>query len=251
MRNLTTSVMTVRNMKNRIFFNMVLNSFGHNRFETSMSLTPKTLGNYTIIGTLGTGTSAKVKLAEHIETHRKVALKILKKNNLESKPEFFSKIQQEISLMSLFDHPHIIRLYEVFESEKHLFLALEYCENGDLFDFLIQGQKLSEEEAMNYFRQLIYALEYLHLHEICHRDLKPENLLLDSHNSLKIGDFGFALWMRDKDSTKSCGSPHYAAPEIIQGRAYSGKKVDIWSAGVILYAMITVCFLMKFGKIEK
>ena len=200
------------------------------------------IGQYIIIGKLGAGTSAKVNLAENRITHEKFAIKILKKANLHARPNVYAKIQREIALMSLFEHPHIIKLYEVFESEQHLHIVLEYAENRELLDLLVQQHVLHEAEGIELFRQIIYALEYLHIHGICHRDLKPENILLDNHNNIKLADFGFARWMKTDVANTSCGSPHYAAPEVIRARPYSGKAADVWSAGVILFAMLAVCF---------
>ena len=207
------------------------------------------IGQYLIIGTLGSGTSAKVKLAENRITHEKVAIKILKKANLQKRPNVYAKLQREIALMSLFEHPHILKLYEVFESEQHLHIVLEYAENRELLDLLVQQHVLHEAEGIELFRQIIYALEYLHIHGICHRDLKPENILLDGHNNIKLADFGFARWMKTDVANTSCGSPHYAAPEVIRGQPYDGRAADIWSCGVILYALLAVfifcfcCFL--------
>lgn len=202
------------------------------------------IGQYLIVGNLGSGTSAKVKLAENKITHEKVAIKILKKANLEKRPNVYAKLQREIALMSLFEHPHILKLYEVFESEQHLHIVLEYAENRELLDLLVQQHVLHEAEGIELFRQIIYALEYLHIHGICHRDLKPENILLDEHNNIKLADFGFARWMKTDVANTSCGSPHYAAPEVIRAQPYSGRAADIWSAGVILFAMLAVCFFI-------
>lgn len=203
----------------------------------------KKIGNYRLIKTIGKGSFGKVKLAEHIQTSKKIALKILKKSNLHDRPERYIKLQKEIALLNLFDHPHIIKLLEVFESPNHLFLVTEYAENGDLFEIMVKDKRLPEERALKYFREMIYAVEYLHLHDICHRDLKLENLLIDSNDNLKIGDFGFAQWMRNDMISTPCGSPHYAAPEVLKCSSYSGKESDVWSAGVILYSMIVVCIL--------
>lgn len=204
------------------------------------------IGQYLIVGNLGSGTSAKVKLAENRITHEKVAIKILKKANLEKRPNVYAKLQREIALMSLFEHPHILKLYEVFESEQHLHIVLEYAENRELLDLLVQQHVLHEAEGIELFRQIIYALEYLHIHGICHRDLKPENILLDEHNNIKLADFGFARWMKTDVANTSCGSPHYAAPEVIRAQPYSGRAADIWSAGVILFAMLAVCFFYNY-----
>jgi BR serine/threonine kinase len=141
--------------------------------------------------------------------------------------------------MRLFDNPHLLRLLEVCQSSQHLYIILEFAEHGELFEQIESHGSLSVEAGMNFFRQIIYGLEYLHIHGICHRDLKPENILLDAHDTIKIADFGFARWLRHSRADTSCGSPHYAAPEIVKGEQYDGRKSDIWSCGVILYTMLS------------
>lgn len=197
------------------------------------------LGNYILLQTIGTGGFSKVKLAEDKKTGKRFAIKIIKKAKLNGKPEMKQKIQREIALMKLLDHPHIIKLNEICESSRHLFIVLEYAENGELFDYLIARRSLTIDEAMRLFRQIIYGVDYLHNNSICHRDLKPENILLDANNNIKIADFGFARWLKTSTADTSCGSPHYAAPEVVKGLPYNGKKADIWSCGVILYALLS------------
>lgn len=141
--------------------------------------------------------------------------------------------------MRMFDHANILKLHTVLESQRFIHIVLEYAEKGELFDYLVGERYLQETVAFNFFRQIIYALEYLHQHSICHRDLKPENILLDKNYQIKIADFGFARWMREKTAETSCGSPHYASPEVIRGQTYSGAKADIWSAGIILFALLS------------
>jgi BR serine/threonine kinase len=203
-----------------------------------MSLAGKRIGDYQVLELLGAGNSAKVKLARHINTGQLVAVKILKKANLTKKPILYGKLQREIALLSLFDHPHILRIYEVFESDSHLYIVTEYAENRELFDLLVARKRLPENEAIDFFREIIYALEYLHHHGICHRDLKPENLLLDGNLTLRIADFGFARWMRSDVTSTSCGSPHYTAPEVIRAQPYDGRIADVWSSGIILFTML-------------
>jgi len=200
------------------------------------------IGSYILVRTLGEGTTGKVKLAYHKETKENVAIKIISKSSFEKKANLEMKVQREIALMRLTNHPNIMKLLDVFDSSRHLYMVLEYAQEGELFDYLVSRKCLPEDEAMDFFRQIILAIEYLHEHGICHRDLKPENILLDSSNRIKIADFGFARWVRRSIAETSCGSPHYAAPEVISGKAYDGRKADIWSCGVILYALLAVCF---------
>lgn len=196
------------------------------------------IGDYVLIKTIGTGTTGKVKLAQRVNTNEYVAIKVVKKEKVEVGYDIEQKVHREIALMRLFDHPHILKLIEVLESKRHIFLVLEYAEKGELFDYLVQSGTLREDVAIDIFRQIIFGLSYLHAHSICHRDLKPENILMDKFGRIKIADFGFARWMPSHIAETSCGSPHYAAPEVIRGGSYAGRPADIWSAGVILYALL-------------
>ena len=136
-------------------------------------------------------------------------------------------------------HPHIIRLYEVIETPNDIYVVMEYVESGELFDYIVEKGRLMEDEARHFFQQIISGVEYCHRNMVVHRDLKPENLLLDSRSNVKIADFGLSNVMRDGHFLKtSCGSPNYAAPEVISGRLYAGPEVDVWSCGVILYALL-------------
>jgi BR serine/threonine kinase len=156
------------------------------------------------------------------------------------------KIKREIALMRLLDHPHILKLLEVCESPGHLYLILEYGCHGELFDYLVTRRRLDPPNALSLFREIIYGLDYMHSVGICHRDLKTENLLLDEHDHILIADFGFARWMRSNLAETSCGSPHYTAPEVIKGLQYDGRGADVWSSGVILYALLTVRLLFEW-----
>jgi BR serine/threonine kinase len=196
------------------------------------------IGPYVPERVLGTGTTGKVKLARHRDTNQQVAIKIIPKSAFAQKPNLQMKVRREIALMRVVNHPNIIRQIDVLESPGHLHIVLEYAERGELFDYLIARRYLPEFLALDFFRQITLGLEYLHSHGICHRDLKPENILLDSNNRIKIADFGFARWIRRDIAETSCGSPHYAAPEVIRGIQYDGRRADIWSLGVILYALL-------------
>ena len=199
------------------------------------------LGPYVLTKYLGQGTTGKVKLAINTENQQQVAIKIISKESFQERPNLQSKIQREIALMRLVDHPHLLKLVDVLESPRHLYIVLEYAESGELFDYLVQRNSLDPDTAMGFFRQIIYGLEYLHSLGICHRDLKPENILLDSNLNVKIADFGFARFVKSHIAETACGSPHYAAPEVIKGQQYDGRSADVWSCGVILYALLAVC----------
>jgi BR serine/threonine kinase len=140
--------------------------------------------------------------------------------------------------MSLLFHPNLIRFIELCESKRHLYIVLEFAPNGELYDFVTKGKRMRFAESMRIFRELIYGVEYLHQHGICHRDLKLENLLLDAGRHIKITDFGFARWMKHQVTETQCGSPEYVAPEVVQGLKYDGTAADIWSCGVILFALL-------------
>jgi 5'-AMP-activated protein kinase catalytic alpha subunit len=141
-------------------------------------------------------------------------------------------------------HPHLIQLYEVVETPRYLFLVMEYCPGGELFDYIAKHQRLDQSEACRFFHQILQGVEYLHGLSIVHRDLKPENMLLDHRGRIKVVDFGLSnTYSRLPDGIEqlktACGSPCYAAPEMIAGKKYSGLGVDLWSAGVVLFAMLT------------
>lgn len=180
----------------------------------------------------------QVKLATHAITGHKVAVKILNKGKIKQLG-MEEKVQREINILHLCTHPHIIRLYEVIDTPTDIFLVNEYVSGGELFDYIVSKGRLSADEARNFFHQIISGVEYCHFQKIVHRDLKPENLLLDSNLNIKIADFGLSNLMRDGDFLRtSCGSPNYAAPEVISGHLYAGPEVDVWSCGVILYALL-------------
>ncbi|CAK7339989.1 unnamed protein product [Dovyalis caffra] len=172
--------------------------------------------NYKIGKTLGYGAFGEVKLAEHKLTARR-----------------------EIKILKMLMHPHIIRLYEVIETSTDIFVVMEYAKCGELFEYILEKERLQEDEARLFFQQTISGLEYCHRNKVVHRDLKPENLLLDSKQNVKIADFGLSNIMRDGHFLKTnCGSYNYAAPEVLARKLYAGPEVDIWSCGVILYALL-------------
>jgi BR serine/threonine kinase len=202
----------------------------------------ESVGPYVLERVLGSGSTGKVKRARHKDTGEEVAIKIISKATFDQRPGLQRKVRREIALMKVINHPNILRLIDVLESPGHLYIVLEYAGHGELFDYVLSRRCLPEHIATNFFREITLALEYLHAHGICHRDLKPENILLDSTDHVKLADFGVARWIRKNIAETSCGSPHYAAPEVIRGIQYDGRRVDIWSLGVILFAFLAVCF---------
>jgi len=196
------------------------------------------IGDYIIKETIGTGTFSKVKLGINKYTKEKVAIKLLEKSKITEK-EDLKRINREISIVKKLSHPNIIKINEIFENEKNYYIIMDYCSNGELFDYIVKKTKLTEEETSFFFYKIINAIEYIHKKNIVHRDLKPENLLLTEKNKLKIIDFGLSnFYSKNNLLSTPCGSPCYAAPEMVSGNKYNGFKTDIWAIGIILYAML-------------
>eukprot|EP00835_Amoeboradix_gromovi_P004704 NODE_384_length_9596_cov_0.282510.p2 type:complete len:468 gc:universal NODE_384_length_9596_cov_0.282510:8398-6995(-) len=194
------------------------------------------LGDYQLIETLGIGSFGKVRLAIHQPTGIKVALKFINRQLLKSK-DMHGRVKREIEFLLFLNHPHIIKLYTTFITSSDIVMVMEVAD-GELFDLIVKNGKMNESMARGYFQQIMSAVEYCHRHCIVHRDLKPENILLVG-DMIRIVDFGLSQVIKDGEFLKtSCGSPNYAAPEVISGKYYAGPEVDIWSCGVILYVML-------------
>ncbi|XP_068202308.1 MAP/microtubule affinity-regulating kinase 3-like isoform X5 [Palaemon carinicauda] len=196
------------------------------------------IGKYRLLKTIGKGNFAKVKLAKHVPTGKEVAIKIIDKTQLN--PGSLQKLFREVRIMKILDHPNIVKLFQVIETEKTLYLVMEYASGGEVFDYLVFHGRMKEKEARAKFRQIVSAVQYCHQKKIIHRDLKAENLLLDSEMVIKIADFGFSNEFTPGNKLDTfCGSPPYAAPELFQGKKYDGPEVDVWSLGVILYTLVS------------
>ncbi|KAL7375052.1 hypothetical protein ABVT39_011103 [Epinephelus coioides] len=209
-----------------------------NSVATTASDDQPHIGNYRLLKTIGKGNFAKVKLARHVLTGKEVAVKIIDKTQLNSSS--LQKLFREVRIMKMLNHPNIVKLFEVIETEKTLYLVMEYASGGEVFDYLVAHGRMKEKEARAKFRQIVSAVQYCHQKCIVHRDLKAENLLLDADMNIKIADFGFSneFTLGNKLDT-FCGSPPYAAPELFQGKKYDGPEVDVWSLGVILYTLVS------------
>ncbi|KAI5966739.1 uncharacterized protein KGF55_000148 [Candida pseudojiufengensis] len=202
-------------------------------------------GSYILGSTLGEGEFGKVKLGwrKDGKIPSQVAIKLIKRSTIIKDSDSEIKIHREINSLKLLNHPNIVNLVEVMKSGKYVGIVLEYASGGELFDYILQHKYLKESIAKKLFAQLVSGVDYMHSKGLIHRDLKLENLLLDKHKNVIISDFGFVnSYNKDRNDLMktSCGSPCYAAPELVLTQSpYEGRKVDIWSLGVILYAMLS------------
>ena len=198
------------------------------------------IGNYLIQQTLGEGTFGKVKLGIYLPNDEKVAIKVLEKDRMTDKDDQI-RVKREFDMLSRFNHPNVILVTEIFESIDSYYSVMEYCEGGELFNYIVKKRRLTEKETSFFYFQIINGLEYIHSLGIVHRDLKPENLLLTKDHLLKIIDFGLSNYFEENQTellSTPCGSPCYASPEMVAGKKYDGIKIDVWSTGIILFAML-------------
>ena len=202
----------------------------------------KQIGDYLLKEEIGSGGFAKVVLGTHIPTGEKVAIKIMDKEQILSDELNKERVLNEIKILKIVRHNNIIKLYEVMETPQNIYLVMEYCDGGELFDYIVSKQHLSEKQACVFFQEIIDALTYLHSQNIVHRDVKPENILLESFGktmTCKLIDFGISrTYTLDKLISTPCGTASYAPPEMHRGEEYYGLLSDVWSAGVLLYAMV-------------
>ncbi|XP_022188457.2 serine/threonine-protein kinase SIK2 isoform X2 [Nilaparvata lugens] len=217
--------------------------------EPARTMTPQQqntairVGFYDVLRTIGKGNFAVVKLARHRITKSEVAIKIIDKSQLDAVN--LEKVYREVDIMKLLDHPHIIKLYQVMETKNMIYIVSEYASQGEIFDYIARHGRMSESGARRKFWQILSAVEYCHNHRVVHRDLKAENLLLDANMNIKIADFGFSNYYTPGEQLATwCGSPPYAAPEVFEGKKYTGPEIDIWSLGVVLYVL--VCGALPF-----
>ena len=210
---------------------------------------PKTsnqIGDYTLENEIGKGGFATVYKGIHIPTGEKVAIKIIDKTQLQEDPLNLKRVESEISILKIVKHKNIISLYEILETEEKIYLIMELCEKGELFDYIVNQKKISEIQSCIFFQEIIDTIEYLNNQNISHRDIKPENMLLteiskkNKNLEIKLIDFGISIKYDNNNTllTTPCGTTTYAPPEMHKGEQYYGLLCDIWSAGVVLYAMV-------------
>ena len=196
------------------------------------------LREYSIKNIIGKGTFSIVKLGIDRKTGEKVAIKILEKKKILNNNDA-ERVEREIEILKNINHINLIKINKIKEDSNNYYMIMEYCEIGELFQYIIKRRKLDENESAYFYFQLINGLEYIHSKNIVHRDLKPENLLINKNNILKIIDFGLSNYNKNNELLDTpCGSPCYAAPEMIAGKKYVGNYIDIWSSGIILFVML-------------
>lgn len=207
----------------------------------------KWIGNYRFVRQLGTGSSSKVVLGCDVHSGEKVAIKVIPRrmngeetSGVEMRCD--QRIFREVIISSVVNHPHIVRLKNFLYSPTHYFLIFEYVKGKQLYDIIISNGPLKEKEGQRYFRQLLSAIDYIHRNSIVHRDLKIENILIDENDNVKLIDFGLSNFYDNKTLLNTfCGSLYFAAPELLQGQRYCGPEIDVWSLGVVLYAILCGC----------
>ncbi|XP_005083103.2 sperm motility kinase 2B-like [Mesocricetus auratus] len=189
---------------------------------------------YKVLRTIGHGSNAKVQLAHHRLTGTPVAIKVLQKRK-----KWYQPIRSEVDIMMMTNHPNIISLLQVIETETRIYLVMELAEGQQLYQYIRKAGRLSEDEARRIFKQIIAGVSYCHDLGIVHRDLKPDNIMLDQNGKVKIIDFGLGTrFQPGQRLSRHCGAYSFGAPELFLGRLYDGPKVDVWTLGVVLYFMV-------------
>jgi serine/threonine protein kinase len=197
------------------------------------------IGSFLFEQEIGIGSFASVWKAHHTVSHSSVAIKVILKSTIDT-PVAKTRLQREIALLKQLQHPFIAQLFQVAEDSDAYYLIMELVEHGNLMDHVNEFGELSEEQARRYFLQLVSVLDYLHNEKrIAHRDLKCENVLLDRYNNIRLIDFGLSNMFSDAapNLSTACGSPAYAAPEMVLGGGYT-QAADIWSAGILLFSIV-------------
>ena len=193
------------------------------------------IGPFKLLNKIGKGKFATVFLGIHEETKEKVAIKQIKKSELNTN----HLLIKEINIQKLLFHPYLTKMYCVIEKEENIYIITEYCSKGDILQILLENGAFEESKSCKIFQQVLSSLEYLHNNNICHRDIKPENILIDEFDDAKLSDFGLSKkFEKNELLNTACGSPIYAAPEMLLGKPYKGSEIDIWSLGISLFTMV-------------
>ena len=217
---------------------------------------PNTKINFYKYGRLiGQGAFGKVNIGLNVLSGRIVAVKSFIKDEVKNR-ENIDKILYETNLMRKLNHPNITKILETFEDDKYIFIIMEYINGGNLFSFVKKRRKLSEKISKFLFRQIIEGIQHIHSKKIVHRDIKLENILIDLNNRIKICDFGIGIMLNSENDLihEQCGTPMYMAPEIIlnsKKEGYKGFPVDIWSAGIALYIMLSGTLPFSYRKSDQ
>ena len=209
---------------------------------------PRAVGNYQLGDRLGEGTFGTVLKGTHLIASERVAIKVLEKKRMQQADDI-ERVGREIQILKMLKHPNVIRLWEIIYERDKIYLAMEFAPRGELFQHIVKNRRCREPEGRRFFKQLMAGVAYLHSQHVVHRDIKPENLLLDEHKNIRIADFGLSTRCAPGQVLRhSCGSPCYAAPEMLttkgQHQGYVGHPVDVWSSGVTLFAML--CGFLPF-----
>ncbi|OHT09247.1 CAMK family protein kinase [Tritrichomonas foetus] len=200
---------------------------------------PSRIGNFIFKGTVGSGAFSVVKLSYHIELKEFFACKIVPRNRINT-DDLEQRFESEIRINQQMHHQGVVQIVDLLRDDMNYYIFMEFCPNGELFKYIVDRSRLSEPEAAHFMFQFLDAINYVHSLGVAHRDLKPENLLLDPSGRLKISDFGLSKFVGASGIVSTpCGSPCYASPECLSGTSYDGRKSDIWSIGVIMFAMVT------------
>jgi serine/threonine protein kinase len=207
--------------------------------EDNELVCPSKIGPYQLRGTIGTGGYATVKLAFRPDQQRFYACKIIRRKRLKTEREL-AIFEAEIRILQQLHNPHLVAICDVFKDSLNYYLLMEFCPNGDLFALICKIRRIPEDHARVIIKQILLALEYIHRLDIGHRDIKPENIMIDGSGNARLTDFGLAKYAPDGALTSTgCGSPIYVSPEILSGVPYSPQMSDMWSIGVVLYALVS------------
>ena len=218
--------------------------------DNSSEINQKQIGDYLLLELVGSGNFANCYTAMHIPTKERVAIKIIDIQKLNSDEISKARLFSEIAILKKIRHKNIIKLYEEIETPEFLYLVMEYCDSGELFDYIVTKEQLNEKQACVFYQDIIDALSYLHSQNISHRDVKPENILLDKtpkRINCKLIDFGLSkIYEKNQLLETPCGTTYYSPPEVLRNEPYNGLLADVWSTGVLLFSM--VCGFLPFNE---